>query len=723
MQVDSLYKNKPLFPAKGLDTDLIEGLGRRLSKLALQQVQKRQVTENRWFDDLEQYSGQYDEETWQAIVDAKGSQAFENITRKKALTAESRLLEMAMPTNDRNFSISPTPVPDLLGVDVAGLSDDEIMDIARKKAGAMENEIDDQLTECGFHDSLRQAIHEMCVFGNGVLKAPVLYESEEKNYLPLSEGVFDLELNRELKPGVEFVSLFDFFPDMSARKFSQCGFYFERKYLSKERLRELKELPGYLADAIEDVVAVEPSDYNSHDGNVTSVLRALSGQTELNRGLYLVWEYNGSLKNKELLACGCETGIENDSESLDCTVIFVGDTVIKAALHPLEEGGVMYHVMPYEKNDSGLFDFGVPYLLRNEQRTVNSSLRKIHDNGTLSSSPQIIFNSQIVKPLDGDYSFYPGKMWELMDKNASVRDAFASFDIPNNQAQLLNIYQTAKQAADEVTGIPMLQQGEKGSAPDTATGMSMLMNNSNVWLRRILKSIDDVVTGVVSAFYDWNMQNNPNPEIKGDFKIKAKGSATLLVRETQSQFLLNLATLAQQQNFSGLTKWSALYRKLIQSMQLPADDLVKTDKELAAEQQQPNPEAVMQQEMLKVQLEKVQAEIDQLKSNTTVKNVDGLFSSIQAAIELAKLNPAISIDQLLSVISNMADEIYKSAGGQDYNGFPIVQAQLQPQVVDGGEGQSLTSAEVLNQPDINRENTHPQYPPNADVGMMKGIDS
>lgn len=698
MQVDSQYKDKPLFGKKPtLNRNRIEELGDRLSKLALQQVQKRLITESRWLDDLAQYRGDYDNDTLQAIEANNGSQTYVNITRKKALTAESRLLEMALPTNDKNFSISPTPVPALLGVDTAGLSEDEIMTLARKKASAMEAEIDDQLTECGFHEVLRKAVHEACVFGNGILKAPVLYETKERIYEPLSESVFELAFDEKLLPGVEFVSVFDFFPDMSAREFEDCGFYFERKYLSKERLRELKELPGYDARAINEVLQKAPDANSSHDGQVNQALQTLSGQMDLNKGLYPVWEYNGSLSNAELQACGCETEIEGEDEALAATVVLVGNTVIKAALHPLEQGGCVYHLITYEKDDAGLFDFGVPYLLRNEQRTVNSAARKMHDNATLSSSPQIIVNTEIVAPyFTNDYSFSPGKLWELKDKNRSVRDAFASFDVPSNQAELLNILQFTMQNADEVTGIPMLQQGEKGTAPDTATGMSMLMNNSNVWLRRILKSVDDAVEGVVTCFYDWNMQNNPKPEIKGDFNIKAKGSATLLVRETQIQAMQNLAQISQLPHFADLTKWAAFYRKMVQGMQLPADDLVKTDKELEAEQQQPDPMQQQQQQLLEAQLEKLKVEIEKIKAETTVKNVEGLFSAVNTAEQVA-VNP---------LISPIADEVYKSAGGQDYSGFPIIGGDL-----PAPPNQSHFS-----------ENTHPQWPANPDVGMMAGID-
>ena len=124
----------------------------------------------------------------------------------------------------------------------------------------------------------------------------------------------------------------------------------------------------------------------------------------------------------------------------------------------------------------------------------------------------------------------------------------------------------------------------------------------------------------------------------------------------------------------------------------------KTPESMAAEQAQTEQVQAQQQqveEMQKLEIEKLRVEIEQLKSNITVKNVEGLYSAINAAKEVA----------MLPAIAPMADEVYKSAGGQDYNGFPII---------DNPQALPVPPYE---------QNTHPQYPSNPQVGMMTGIDS
>ena len=75
----------------------------------------------------------------------------------------------------------------------------------------------------------------------------------------------------------------------------------------------------------------------------------------------------------------------------------------------------------------------------------------------------------------------------------------------------------------------MLQGSQGGVTPDTVGGMQMLLNNTNVVLRRLVKNFDDMVTKPhIRRYYDYNMAYNENEEVKGDFNILARGSSALL---------------------------------------------------------------------------------------------------------------------------------------------------------------------------------------------------
>ena len=103
----------------------------------------------------------------------------------------------------------------------------------------------------------------------------------------------------------------------------------------------------------------------------------------------------------------------------------------------------------------------------------------------------------------------------------------------------------------------------------------------------------------------------------------------------------------------------------------------------------------LQQELMNKRNPEIDAaQVEKLKAETTVKNVEGMFSAISAAKEIALIPP----------IAPISDSIYKSAGGQDMNGYPIAQVPEQPI-----------------QSDI-QQNTSPMFPPNPGVGMATGIE-
>ena len=129
----------------------------RLNKLAAEQVAKRNQIEQRWLDDIRQYHGEYASDEAAKLARARGSEVFVNITRNKTNAAEARLQDMLFPTDDRNFGIYPTPIPELdymskmepqtpeqqTAIDAAR----DMVSQATESAMQMQDVIDDQLLE------------------------------------------------------------------------------------------------------------------------------------------------------------------------------------------------------------------------------------------------------------------------------------------------------------------------------------------------------------------------------------------------------------------------------------------------------------------------------------------------------------------------------------------------------------------------------------------------
>ena len=84
-----------------------------LEEEATRRVGQKQPLEQRWLEDLRQLHGQYEATVQQDLRESGKSQLYVNVTRPKTNAAAARLNDMLFPTDDKNWAIEPTPVPEL----------------------------------------------------------------------------------------------------------------------------------------------------------------------------------------------------------------------------------------------------------------------------------------------------------------------------------------------------------------------------------------------------------------------------------------------------------------------------------------------------------------------------------------------------------------------------------------------------------------------------------
>jgi len=247
---------------------------------------------------------------------------------------------------------------------------------------------------------------------------------------------------------------------------------------------------------------------------------------------------------------------------------------------------------------------------------MNAAWRMMMDNAGMSVADQTVINRDIIEPADGSWKLGPKKQWYLIDKTRSVQEAFATFNTPSHQQELANIFQMARQLADEETSLPLIAQGEQTDGQtQTAQGMRMLMNASNIVLRRASKNWDDDITSpLIGRFYDWNMQFSEKSEIKGDYQIEARGSGALLVREKQQQNLMTYAALSgQYPDLMARRDWAGIDKEIAKSLEVPYEQITLSEEEIAAKQQQmaqQPPDPTIEAKMAEIQVRKMGIEAD-----------------------------------------------------------------------------------------------------------------
>lgn len=617
----------------------LDMIGSALWRKAQQQVSARYDIERRWLDDLRQYSGRYSEETETRLTKDKTgvSRIFVNLTRPKCRALEARISEILFPTDDKNWEINPTPNPEL----VSALSTDDASSLqqqAKSTAKSMERTIDDQLTEADYGAHAKQAIHDAVLYGTGIIKGPVLKTKTRKSW-QATGGLHSLTLQSRVKPTAEAISPWNFFPDMSASALDEMEFVFERRFISKKSLRQLAQRPGYRADAIRDTLKAEPRRTSRLDAH-RQELREITGVgvgTPLEETSYEWWEYHGPIEKSDADALGIETP-DDPLIGLEVVIELIGERVIRAELHPLDTQDSIYSVFVLESDESSIFGYGIPFILRAPQTAANSAWRMMLDNSALSVGPQIVVNHTLIKPADGVYTLAPRKIWLLNDVSRTVGEAFASVNIDSHQPELMSIFETSRQLVEIESNIPDLMQGELGNAPQqTASGLSMAMNAANTVLRTLIKRWDDYITKpLLRRFYDFNMQYAEDDAIKGDFEVNARGSSALMVKETQSQALMQLLQLAQSPALAPLTKFPALFRKVVETLRLSPDELVKTDEEIAAERQQQQQAPTAPDPQAQARADQAQAMQEQTAVDAQIKREEMATRERMKAAELTE---------------------------------------------------------------------------------------
>lgn len=589
------YQHEPTDEAIESENMLFE-LGRNLSALFEQNARLRDADEQRMLKSLRQYYGQYDEDEISFAGSQTQSKAFVNITRNKTNAAAARLQEMLLPNNgnEKNWGIRATTVPELEGMDNdqtpaivnAGAPDEfettkgDLVKAqraeARKKADAMEMEIQDQLEESNYAAIQRDMIFDACRLGTGVVKGPILIGRERRRWSQIEgSNVYELAVVRDTRPRSKYVNPLFWYPDMSATQPDEREFDFEVSFITKRGLRDLMKYPGYIKSQIKMALAMKPAETQKTTTNFFREVRDLTGSRNMitdNR--YHLTEYYGPIKKEFLIACGCqEDELPEDQDEPFGMVIMVGEIVIKADIHPMAKGESIYDVFNWEENECSLFGFGVPHQMQTEQRIINTAYRMVLDNGGLATGPQVVLRKGYITPANGSYELEPRKVWNAEDLSDGMRldDLIKVFDIPSRLGDLMQIADKFRQLSDEVTNLPLIAQGEQSSnITQTYQGMALLMNSANIVIRRAVKSYDDWITKPhIGRYYDWNMEFNDKPEIKGDLEVIARGTNALLQREQELQSMTTLIQLLPM--FAGKANVDEIWRRYLELNSLDPD--------------------------------------------------------------------------------------------------------------------------------------------------------
>ena len=612
----------------GVQDQSIQSLGSRLSARFQEYKDARKETENEWLKDLRQYNGQYEPEVLARLNEAGArSKVFVGLTRTKVMAAYSRIIDLLFQHGDIFFSLQPTPVADLDPVQAVkmrqqatqeimmasqmmdpNMNQDLIMarmgeleeefkeleqKVAREAAETMTTEIMDQLIESNAEMKLKESILESCIFGAGAVKAGTVKIDTTQSYQKLEDPMtgemgYALSIVEKATPEVESVSIFDLYPDPYCTSLEDCDGLFRRHVLTRRQFRELADLPQFDSSMIKYLLKVNRTGNHVEEDHERTRRRiaGIKDNTESNR--FEVLEFWGTIDGYELKEHDIELPEDADlSDDFNACVWSCGGKVIKVMLNPVSGYKMPYFIFPYERTPHQFWGTGVPRMMRDSQGTMNAATRIWLDNLALSSGPMVEVNTDLLAAGEDPTDIHPWRVF-LREGGDGSMPAVRWYQPVANANGLNQIVEIFRRFADETTSLPSYTHGEQTQGLNkTATGMSMLMGAANVALKSTIKNIDDfLMEPMITALFHWNMEFGTNEKAKGDLKVIARGSTALVQKEVQSQRLLQFLSLVSNPTDIGLVDRTQLIRDIAKSMDIDPDEIVKSEEQIALEQQQ-----------------------------------------------------------------------------------------------------------------------------------------
>lgn len=632
----------------------LTSLGLKLRAKFTENETLRRPKEQEWLEDLRMINGVYDPDVLAKIGKIR-SKAYPKVARSKTISVEARLHEITDPDIGKPWGIIPTPESTIPEEAMQRIVDQMVMaesaewqqkkaqneealatgqqppfpdlspeppvpdnekiqeafnQYAKETCKKMEIEIDDQLVDTKYTEKKKKALRSGLHLGTGVIKGPlVIYREVKKWRWNQDERRYVLETKTVPRPYLEYVRIWDYYPDATVTELDQCEGHFERHCMTKHEVHKLAKRGDFNGEAINKYLTANPDGdcvFKSWEQELQNIS---SEEGEQKKGRkYEVLEYWGYADGRDLAECGVTVAEDLLNEELQVNVWLLGNEPIKAVLNRTPNEEQPYHVFYFEKDETSIFGKGLPRVMRDSQVNICASTRMMLDNAALCAGPQFEFNTDLMDPDQDFEDIRQFKAWLREGQgNSSGYPAIRVFNIDSHITEYQLIIKQFLDFADLETAFPtyMLIEPAK-SGNETAQGASIRSGTVNITVKDVAKNFDDFNSGVLEGMYAWNMEFNEDESIKGDHSIVAKGLSSLVAKEIRAQVLQQSEPIAEK--YKAWVKEDEYLKELWKAMDMPIDILRTQEEHDLYVKENSNPE------MMQKQLDMLQAQIDEMNS-------------------------------------------------------------------------------------------------------------
>lgn len=604
-----------------LNKDKWEQLGVRMWGQFNSYANERTQLEKQWLRNLRQYKAIYDPDI---DIPVGMSRVYPKDTHTKIVGWTAKMMEMMFPAQEKNWSLTPTPFPNIEEADLhtiistleaqqqmiaqqppaegqappvyqpptSDMIEKAVKAFALQRSEKMTLECDDQLADAStdYPELCKRTIRRGGIYGFGVVEGPQIKFQVERIFEPDETGRFTTISRDTPRPYYTVLKAWDVYPDLSAQKWEEQEGLFTRRAVSRHALRELAKDKYFFGSVITDYLK-EHTAGNYKARNFEAELNAIkvtdqtTATTDVRRFELIRWY--GFIAADDLRDVGVDVPATATGKDILADIWMLGETIIKADMAPFgDKVSDMFHAfIPEEDEDGPLTGTAKVEVLRDSQLKICAIDRATMDNMAESASSIKEINDDLI-----DSSRRVGKISGGMtihrqgEGNEANYPAVRVYEIPNHTQSFLALRDNFVRVFDAESHLQSWTMGDTqplGEAFRTSNNMSMMKSGGDMVTKDDVRSFDRFVKSVIGSLVRWNMEFTTKTDIKGDFQVQPKGNLSLVAKEVRGAALDQLVSTLTPRDLVRVDS-DKLLKDRFTSRDLPVDYILPKDEGDAA---------------------------------------------------------------------------------------------------------------------------------------------
>lgn len=593
---------------------------------------------------LRQHNGEYDPSDLAKIRENPpgGSENYRNITNVICKSFEAWANASIFPVGGKCWSIDPTPDPEL-----PESKEDEIVDIvwqetkllimqrgiengpqeenvndrlleikdkvkkeiikkAKLSAKRVEQIIDDQLTEGGYYEALRQCILDMKLFPVCWLTGPEVRKRKRFKWVEDENGDKKLTVVDKLVREYRRISPFKIFPSANSSGV-QDGDLYEIIDLKRSELQAMIGVEGFNEAAIRKVLQVYGEgglrEWISSDTERKDTENKPHYTDDPNPPIQAIVKW-GEIPGHLLREWGMsEIDVPDPDLDYQISCWLIGEYLVMCRLNPSPLGTKPYYCTSFDKVNDSMIGNAIPEIMRDDQMRCCACGRAIDNNMAFAAGPMIeFFTDRFDNGTNYQALLKPFGVFLSSDSMTGANNpAVRVYQFPFNAQLMLAVDEYFQNKAGEKT-IPSYVYGStsqsSGGSLSTASGTSMMMNASLKNLQIAISHFEqDIVIPSIKEHWTHVMLYDDDIEKFGDVNVVPKASEHLLVeeqRQLRAQELLD--RVDRSDTLKAIVKekgMATLLREVVKITKMNPDDIVPSEEEIEQASQMTTDQAGM----------------------------------------------------------------------------------------------------------------------------------